>query len=78
MPADVTVVPGNHDAYVHVSWERSWAHWSEFLRSDEPAHRHPRPAETRVENRAEKRKEDPAEAWFPVVRRRGPLALVEW
>jgi len=64
MPADVSVVPGNHDAYVHVSWERSWAYWSEFLRGDTPP-----PG-------AARRTEVPAEAWFPVVRRRGPLALV--
>jgi 3',5'-cyclic AMP phosphodiesterase CpdA len=30
----VSVVPGNHDAYVPIPREASWDHWSEFLRSD--------------------------------------------
>ena len=33
-PSAVTVVPGNHDAYVAVPRERSWERWSEYLRSD--------------------------------------------
>ena len=33
-PATVSIVPGNHDAYVPISREASWDHWSEFLRSD--------------------------------------------
>jgi len=30
-PEDVTVVPGNHDAYVPVSWDRSWRHWADYM-----------------------------------------------
>ena len=30
----VSIVPGNHDAYVAIPREKSWDHWSEFLRSD--------------------------------------------
>ena len=30
-PSDVTIVPGNHDAYVAVSWDRSWAAWRDFM-----------------------------------------------
>jgi len=37
-PSAVTVVPGNHDAYVAIARERSWDRWSEYLCSD------PRPA----------------------------------
>ena len=33
-PGSVSVVPGNHDAYVTIPREISWDHWSEFLRSD--------------------------------------------
>ncbi len=33
-PETVSVVPGNHDAYVKIPREISWDHWSEFLCSD--------------------------------------------
>lgn len=33
-PEEVSIIPGNHDAYVNVSWERSWAHWCDYMRSD--------------------------------------------
>jgi 3',5'-cyclic AMP phosphodiesterase CpdA len=33
-PSRVSIVPGNHDAYVAVPRAASWEHWSEFLRSD--------------------------------------------
>jgi 3',5'-cyclic AMP phosphodiesterase CpdA len=32
---DVTVVPGNHDAYVREPWQRTFAQWSEYMRSDD-------------------------------------------
>ncbi len=28
---DVSVVPGNHDAYIAVPWENSFEHWSPFM-----------------------------------------------
>jgi 3',5'-cyclic AMP phosphodiesterase CpdA len=34
-PQDVTVVPGNHDAYVHEPWQRTFAHWSPYMRGDD-------------------------------------------
>jgi 3',5'-cyclic AMP phosphodiesterase CpdA len=34
-PHDVTLVPGNHDAYVRSGVTASLAHWSEFMRGDE-------------------------------------------
>jgi 3',5'-cyclic AMP phosphodiesterase CpdA len=60
-PSDVSVVPGNHDAYVAVSWERSWAAWRDFMTADnaEPA----APA-------------SPDHHWFPFVRKRGPVAII--
>ena len=30
----VTVVPGNHDAYIDLPWERSWAHWAGHMDLD--------------------------------------------
>jgi 3',5'-cyclic AMP phosphodiesterase CpdA len=33
-PERVSVVPGNHDAYVALPRERSWDLWSDYLRSD--------------------------------------------
>jgi 3',5'-cyclic AMP phosphodiesterase CpdA len=33
-PGSVSIVPGNHDAYVEIPREISWDHWSEFMRSD--------------------------------------------
>ncbi|MEQ8355224.1 MAG: metallophosphoesterase [Kiloniellaceae bacterium] len=34
-PEAVSVVPGNHDAYVAVPWERSLAKWRAYMSSDE-------------------------------------------
>lgn len=63
----VSVVPGNHDAYVPVVWQKSWAAWEPFMTgdlstpfSDSPSH----PSDASVLGR------------FPYVRRRGPIALI--
>jgi predicted phosphohydrolase len=60
-PSDVTVVPGNHDAYVSVSWRRSWAAWRAFMTND--------PVEAAPTS-------SPDRDAFPIVRRRGPLVLI--
>lgn len=60
-PSDVTVVPGNHDAYVSVSWHQSWAAWQAFMTND--------PVEARLAA-------PPDHDNFPIVRRRGPVALI--
>lgn len=52
-PTDVSVVPGNHDAYVPGAAARARAVWGHHMRGD-----------------------DRAEAHFPYVRRRGPVALI--
>jgi 3',5'-cyclic AMP phosphodiesterase CpdA len=36
-PGDVTLVPGNHDAYVRSGVAASQAHWGDFMRGDEAA-----------------------------------------
>ena len=33
-PSTVTVIPGNHDAYVHTDWHKTMAHWTEYMLSD--------------------------------------------
>jgi predicted MPP superfamily phosphohydrolase len=33
-PSKVTVIPGNHDAYVHTDWHKTMVHWTEYMLSD--------------------------------------------
>ncbi len=33
-PTRITVVPGNHDAYVEVPWEEGLAHWADYMTGD--------------------------------------------
>src|SRR3954466_3801896 len=33
-PGWITVIPGNHDAYVEVKWREAWAHWSDYMCGD--------------------------------------------
>jgi 3',5'-cyclic AMP phosphodiesterase CpdA len=35
-PDGVTVIPGNHDAYVRATAEHSYRHWDEYMRGDTP------------------------------------------
>jgi len=59
-PNDITVIPGNHDAYVPVPWERSWRHWADYMADEQDGD--PRPAQSFDD--------------FPFVRVRGKVALV--
>jgi 3',5'-cyclic AMP phosphodiesterase CpdA len=34
-PRDVTLVPGNHDAYIAVPWRQSWDKWSSYMTGDD-------------------------------------------
>lgn len=61
-PEAVSVVPGNHDAYVALPWESSLAKWSAYMACEEAA---------LVGGGL-----PTGEAAFPFVRRRGPLAIV--
>ena len=72
-PARVTVVPGNHDAYVAIKWERSWAAWGDFMSSDGGG-----PGSGRADDEAGAGSPVAAigREWFPVFRRRGLVALV--
>ena len=60
-PDWVSVIPGNHDAYVRVVHEHGWQHWSRYVASD--------PAEGGSVSPA-----GPDD--FPTLRVRGPVALV--
>jgi len=62
-PRAVSVVPGNHDAYVTVPWELSLGRWSPFMSGD--------PGRGGQAERAHRSAAD-----FPFVRRRGEIALV--
>jgi 3',5'-cyclic AMP phosphodiesterase CpdA len=33
-PDWITVIPGNHDAYIEVKWREAWAHWSDYMQGD--------------------------------------------
>lgn len=59
-PHDVSVVPGNHDAYVRGAAQHPARHWGDYMRGDGVGTAAPpdRPVQ------------------FPYVRRRGPIALV--
>jgi 3',5'-cyclic AMP phosphodiesterase CpdA len=60
-PGQVTVVPGNHDAYVPVPWAQGFSQWQPYLVSDQP----PRAGQ-----------DDSAETVFPSLRVRGPVAFI--
>ena len=59
-PDRVTVVPGNHDHYVRLRWEETWAKWQDFMAGDGPEG--PRPPSQFGD--------------FPFVRHRGPAAII--
>src|SRR5205085_2058090 len=65
-PSDrVSVIPGNHDAYVPTAWRNSLGLWAEFMsgvHDDGGADGPERPPSSAID--------------FPFVRRRGPLALI--
>ncbi len=63
---DVSIVPGNHDAYVRVAQAASWNLWSDYFESDDGDSDDGESAEGRS---------DPRDR-FPTLRIRGPLAVV--
>ncbi|NIA71498.1 metallophosphoesterase [Pelagibius litoralis] len=58
----VTVIPGNHDAYVAVPWETTLAKWQAFMADEPNAGGQPRPPT--------------GPDAFPFVRFRGPAAIL--
>ena len=87
-PADVSLVPGNHDAYVHAAGALRNRQWAAYMAGDAgPASAAPAaaaaPADDAVTGREDRtqaaiaaRPPDADAAAFPYVRRRGPVALV--
>jgi len=61
-PTDITVVPGNHDAYVHTAWDKTFALWTPYMASD-----------SGLRTIAEQR---PGRELFPSVRVRRRAALI--
>jgi 3',5'-cyclic AMP phosphodiesterase CpdA len=67
--ANVSVVPGNHDAYVRLRWEASWSHWADYMAGVRLGEKSAEGGDSR--ERAASGLDD-----FPYVRRRGSLAIV--
>ncbi|MBT8366088.1 MAG: metallophosphoesterase [Deltaproteobacteria bacterium] len=61
-PSQVTVIPGNHDAYVRINWRQTMAHWTDYMLSDSP-------------RRDDHHAED-ADTIFPCLRIRGCIAII--
>ena len=61
-PAQVAVVPGNHDAYVRSDWKQTFAQWLDYMVSD-PPYRH----SAQVSG---------FDDLFPTLRVRGRIALI--
>ena len=61
-PEKVTVIPGNHDAYVKTGWRENLAHWTDYMVSDN--------------TRADEHAADIPDRIFPSLRVRGPVALI--
>ena len=62
----ISLIPGNHDAYIPIPWHAAWRHWQDYLESDAAAVLLPPKASF----------QDLADTYFPTVRRRGMTALV--
>jgi 3',5'-cyclic AMP phosphodiesterase CpdA len=63
----VSLIPGNHDAYVPVPWEAAWEYWQEYLESD---------ATAGALFPAKASFQELTDTYFPSVRIRGMAALV--
>jgi 3',5'-cyclic AMP phosphodiesterase CpdA len=60
-PRGVTVVPGNHDAYIQVPWQQSFMHWQPYMVSDITPNG---------------KQGNSADTVFPSLRHRGPVAFI--
>lgn len=76
-PAWVSLVPGNHDAYVRVPRSESWDLWSEYMVSDEVLEeRAESPTPSPLTDSQPTPLPAPRDDEFPTVRVRGPVAFV--
>jgi 3',5'-cyclic AMP phosphodiesterase CpdA len=60
-PTEVTLVPGNHDAYVAADWDETFALWKDYMCSDDPQD------DGTVES---------LQVTFPILRKRWQVALI--
>jgi 3',5'-cyclic AMP phosphodiesterase CpdA len=61
-PSEVTVIPGNHDAYIAAAFENGLSHWVEYIRSDQ--------------QEAIAGESIASDRFFPSLRVRGSVALI--
>ncbi len=61
-PSRVTVIPGNHDRYVRTAWNDTMAYWEDYMQSDAPGDAEGNPR--------------PPDRLFPLLRIRGPAAII--
>jgi 3',5'-cyclic AMP phosphodiesterase CpdA len=67
----ITVIPGNHDAYVHISWEKSLAKWAPFMSGSVLGSQSGKPDFSGTEELPVTHMDD-----FPSVRVRGHVGIV--
>jgi 3',5'-cyclic AMP phosphodiesterase CpdA len=66
-PSKVSVVPGNHDAYIAANWMQTYARWAPYMASDSDYGDNADLSDPDLS--------DPA-AYFPMLRIRGQIALI--
>ncbi len=60
--SNITVIPGNHDAYVKTNWRDTMAHWTDYMLSDTP--------------QKDGRLAEDTRTLFPSLRVRGCVAII--
>jgi 3',5'-cyclic AMP phosphodiesterase CpdA len=75
-PHDVTLVPGNHDAYVRRAARDREQHWAEYMRGDEDAIALSDEVDFRLAADNASTQKSTSHVTFPFVRRRGSVALI--
>jgi 3',5'-cyclic AMP phosphodiesterase CpdA len=63
----VSLVPGNHDAYVSMPWQTAWHNWKEYFEADDV---------NEVNLASTAFFQEVTDAYFPSVRIRGAVALI--
>jgi 3',5'-cyclic AMP phosphodiesterase CpdA len=75
-PADVSVVPGNHDAYVRAAGIHRDRHWSPYMAGDDALSSSLRRDREGLSMTPGPSPQGGDETPFPYLRRRGPVALI--
>ncbi len=75
-PENVFIIPGNHDAYISMPYERSWKHWEAYLQSDSEFQTTASTLQPEQRgNEGEGQTHDDG-VQFPTVRIRGPVVFI--